>query len=195
MAAHKPNRRVQYTRTALRDALIDLICEKPLTHITVTDICTRADINRSTFYLHYQGVHELLAELEAEIIGQMEQQLSHTPSLHTLDSLVSFLDRLRQSPRKVRLFSALCGEQGDPHFVRRLQEKTYEAFQRGWDNTMPGTDEGRKRLIYSYIVSGIIAVLSAWMQGELSGLCAQEVIHTLEAIVDNGIHGVKNLIA
>ena len=64
MAAHKPNRRVQYTRTALRDALIDLICEKPLTHITVTDICTRADINRSTFYLHYQGVHELLAELD-----------------------------------------------------------------------------------------------------------------------------------
>ena len=50
MGEHKLNRRVQYTRTALREALIDLICEEPLASISVTDICARADINRSTFY-------------------------------------------------------------------------------------------------------------------------------------------------
>ena len=195
MPERKPNRRVQYTRRALREALIDLVCEKPLSSISITDICARADINRSTFYLHYQGIHDLLGEIEAHIIEQMEQQLTCTPTIETLHSLVDFLERMRQSPRNVKLFSALCGEQGDPHFVRRLQEMAYEAFQRGWNNTMPGTAEGRKRLIYSYIVSGIIAVLSAWMQGELDDLRAQDVIHTLEAIVRDGIRGVKNLIA
>lgn len=68
MGEHKLNRRVQYTRTALREALIDLICEKPLASISVTDICARADINRSTFYLHYQGVHELLGEIENQLL-------------------------------------------------------------------------------------------------------------------------------
>ena len=47
------NRRVQFTKTALRDAMLELISEKPLTSITVKDVCARADINRSTFYLHY----------------------------------------------------------------------------------------------------------------------------------------------
>ena len=44
MPERKPNRRVQYTRRALREALIDLICEKPLSSISITDICARADI-------------------------------------------------------------------------------------------------------------------------------------------------------
>ena len=58
------NRRVQFTKTALRDAMIELICEKPLTSITVKDVCARADINRSTFYLHYKDVDSLLVAVE-----------------------------------------------------------------------------------------------------------------------------------
>ena len=91
MAEQKLNRRVQYTRRALREALIDLVSEKPLANITITDICARADINRSTFYLHYQGVHELLGEIEDHIIAHIETQLLQTPSLQTLDTLVNFL--------------------------------------------------------------------------------------------------------
>ena len=46
MPETKNNRRVRFTRSALREALIDLILEKPLVSITVKDICARADINR-----------------------------------------------------------------------------------------------------------------------------------------------------
>ena len=62
------NRRVQFTKTALRDAMIELICEKPLTSITVKDVCARADINRSTFYLHYKDVDSLLVAVEDYVI-------------------------------------------------------------------------------------------------------------------------------
>ena len=80
MAEQKTNRRVQQTKTALREALIDLTGEKPLADITVTDLCARADINRSTFYLHYQGVHALLSEIEEQIIARIEEQLVGDPA-------------------------------------------------------------------------------------------------------------------
>ena len=46
------SRRTQYTRRALRDALIELLADKPLARITVRELCERADVNRSTFYAH-----------------------------------------------------------------------------------------------------------------------------------------------
>ena len=60
MPETKNNRRVRFTRSALREALIDLILEKPLVSITGKDICARADINRSTFYLHFKDVTDIL---------------------------------------------------------------------------------------------------------------------------------------
>ena len=77
MPETKNNRRVRFTRSALREALIDLILEKPLVSITVKDICARADINRSTFYLHFKDVTDILRTTEDEIIEHMRE---HTPT-------------------------------------------------------------------------------------------------------------------
>ena len=60
MPEKKVSRRVLYTRNALRDAFIDLITEQPLSDITVTDICARADINRSTFYYHFVDKQDVI---------------------------------------------------------------------------------------------------------------------------------------
>ena len=43
------DRRTKYTKSVIREALFDLLKEKPLAKVTVTDICKLADINRSTF--------------------------------------------------------------------------------------------------------------------------------------------------
>ena len=57
------NRRVRMTKRLLQDALLELLEEKSLEKITVTQVCSKADVNRSTFYAYYQDVGELLSEL------------------------------------------------------------------------------------------------------------------------------------
>ena len=47
------DRRSLRTRTALRDALLGLIAERGWDEIAVQDLCERANIGRSTFYLHF----------------------------------------------------------------------------------------------------------------------------------------------
>jgi len=54
------DRRVVRTRTALYDALVALIREKPYDAITVEDILARANVGRSTFYAHFTSKDDLL---------------------------------------------------------------------------------------------------------------------------------------
>jgi AcrR family transcriptional regulator len=63
-----PDRRVQRTRTSLRDALIGLAREKPYDAIAVKEILHRANVGRSTFYTHFRDKDELLASGIQEIV-------------------------------------------------------------------------------------------------------------------------------
>ena len=47
------SRRTQMTRRLIRTALIELMGEKTFERITIKELCERADVNRTTFYLHY----------------------------------------------------------------------------------------------------------------------------------------------
>ena len=63
--SRKPDRRVQRTRDALGDALIDLMQERPFESITVQDILDRAGVGRSTFYTHFRDKNDLfLSDVE-----------------------------------------------------------------------------------------------------------------------------------
>ena len=54
----------KYFNTAIKMdlALISLLKKKPFDYITVSEICQEAGVNRSTFYLHYETIGDLLAE-------------------------------------------------------------------------------------------------------------------------------------
>ena len=50
------------TATKMDLALISLLKKKPFEYITVSEICETASVNRSTFYLHYETISDLLDE-------------------------------------------------------------------------------------------------------------------------------------
>lgn len=54
------DRRIKRTRTAVFNAILDLMVEKDASKITVLELCKRADINKSTFYLHYKSMDDCL---------------------------------------------------------------------------------------------------------------------------------------
>ncbi len=52
------DKRILKTRTAIFNAIFDLSTEKELEKITVVELCEKAKINKSTFYLHYKGIDD-----------------------------------------------------------------------------------------------------------------------------------------
>lgn len=54
------DRRIKRTKAAVFNAMLDLMVEKDASKITVLELCKRADINKSTFYLHYKSMEDCL---------------------------------------------------------------------------------------------------------------------------------------
>lgn len=75
----KPDRRVQRTRQALRNALLELIQEKEYDSISVEEITQQANLGRATFYLHYKDKEDLLVDEFNEIVNERARVLSEIP--------------------------------------------------------------------------------------------------------------------
>ena len=67
MAKSTLDRRTKYTKMGLQNSLFELLKQKSIDKITVTDICHLADINRGTFYYYYTDVIDLLNQIENEL--------------------------------------------------------------------------------------------------------------------------------
>lgn len=70
MAEKKEYRSSIRSRRMIREAFKELLREKEFGKITVTDIVTRADLNRSTFYAHYPDIHGVVEEIQDDIISR-----------------------------------------------------------------------------------------------------------------------------
>ena len=66
--AEKVDRRIRKTKAQLRRGLARLMQEKSINEITVKELVDEVDINRSTFYLHYTDIYQMLQKIEEEVI-------------------------------------------------------------------------------------------------------------------------------
>ena len=88
-------------------ALADLLQEKPLDKITVTDVVNRAQINRGTFYAHYSDIPDVINHLIMSIFSTIEQAISEEPKQFSdiphvlLQRIQSFLEEDMEFCKKV----------------------------------------------------------------------------------------------
>ena len=75
MTMMRPDRRISRTRRQLRDALLGLIVEKGYDAVTVEDITQRADLGRTTFYLHFHDKEELLLKSLESVAEELKTQI------------------------------------------------------------------------------------------------------------------------
>lgn len=71
MAENAEGRRVKMTKALLKSSLIELMKTKSIHTISIKEICTGADINRSTFYRHYNTQYDLYDEIVHELLASL----------------------------------------------------------------------------------------------------------------------------
>ncbi len=73
-----------YTANCMDEALLQFLSKKEYPYITIKEICNTALVNRSTFYLHYESMDDLLAEtiekINAEFLSVFDEKLKEIPS-------------------------------------------------------------------------------------------------------------------
>ena len=69
--------RIEKTRQNIINAFIELRSHKELEKITIKELCEKAQINKSTFYSHYQDIYDLSDTLETEVVSSIMENLNH----------------------------------------------------------------------------------------------------------------------
>lgn len=77
----------QNTKIMLAETLLSLLEKKPISKITVSEIVNLCDINRKTFYYHFQDVYDLL---EWHLDNEMQKAISTIDPLNDLNSTINF---------------------------------------------------------------------------------------------------------
>ena len=131
----KVDRRVSRTRRLLRDALFALILEKGFDAVTVEEITNRADLGRTTFYLHYRDKEDLLMESIGELVDDLIEQMARLPveewRLETGDANFTpspaILLPFQHVADNARLYRVILRGEGTYSVSRRLREIIVQA--------------------------------------------------------------------
>ena len=173
--------RIKKTKRAIRSAFYELIKEKPLEKITVREIAERAEINKTTFYAHYETVYDLVDQLEQEAVAEVISQLNTAQGL--LSSPRAFVKEIYTLLSKNQLctefFSAPAMAQFTAHLHNAILEKVK---QDGIDSTQYENIGA----VLVFIFNGI-----AGLQASVPEL-AEAQLDTIATFVEGGVKVLTN---
>ncbi len=167
----KENRRVRYTRMALRESLLSLLQENPLSKITVSRICEQADVNRSTFYLYYKDAYDLLEQIENELFEQIFQAVdSATPLLPNEEMFQRVYEIIYKNRDLCRV---IFGEYGDKAFLRKVGNIYRDHLLREWRRLARNLDETTLTYLHTFSAFTNIGIMEQWIAGDFHETPAQ----------------------
>lgn len=181
----KTDARVRYTKRVIKDSLLQLLKEKPIQKITVKELCALAEINRATFYTHYRDAFDLLAQVENELFADITTSV--LGRLDNMDNLTGEVFRVVERNRE--LFKVLF-EHGDHQFLTRLMEITRAKTLANWRKQYPRAAPRHLDYLYTFILSGAMAVIRQWVSTEAEDI-PFDLVGLAKIVSDVGLRGKK----
>ena len=177
MSQRKPDRRVQRTRSQLRDALMSLIPEKGYDAVTIEDITERADLGRTTFYLHYKDKDELLMQsLEAVYDDLVTQINARTIEDWVANGQGPWTLAFQHAEENARFYQIIISGQGGGVIKQQVQayiaataKETIgaRAQELGTSPSIPID------VLSNYIASSLLGLIAWWLEEERPFTAAQ----------------------
>ena len=156
------------SRRMIREAYTQLLKEKELSKITVTDIVNRADINRATFYAHYPDVRGVTEEIENEIIDKMLDVLKEFQFTNFFNNPAPLLLKLsRYLEEDIEFYRTLVKTNGSEIFMEKLKNVFTDHMLNYSDipESIRYTDFVKLRVCY--FAGGIVNLYKQWFRGDL----------------------------
>lgn len=188
MAYEKADHRVKYTKMVIKNSLLELMREHPISKVTVTDICKKADINRNTFYSHYANQFELLSNIEDELYEEIRQVVGHTMNLEASGKLSYEICKYIKANSNI--CEVLFSENGDKDLLERILYISHDLNIEKWKKEVKHIDQKLFDNWYTFTSYGSIAIIKKWVN---SGM--KESPSKIAAFIDKATEAVpKNFI-
>ncbi len=168
----------KYFNTALRmdKALLELLHTKDFEFITVKEICEKAGVNRSTFYLHYETLGDLLNESIAYMNNNFQSYFNDESRLNineiatadiehlyliTPQYLLPYLSYIKENKRLFKTVISKANVLGSRDNFNFLFKDVFAPIMSRFN-----IPENEKMFVISFYINGIIAIIKLWLAGD-----------------------------
>lgn len=155
---------------------MELLSRKDLQFITVKEICAEAGVNRSTFYLHYETIGDLLSECVEMINRQFVDHMAVSSEdvaaainevpldklkFATADYLIPYLEYIKANRRlfktAIENYSALQMDRNYSALRKHVFIPVLDRFE---------VAEAERKYLLAFYLNGFMAIITEWLEGD-----------------------------
>ncbi len=186
MKTKRTDRRIEKTIKATETAYFELLSEKKNDRITITELADRANIDRKTFYLHYNSVDDVIDRHSRATVARIMAELENKGFFNdVLDVSVFFETVLAVREEELQEFEVLQ----DPeitalawrHAENNLKDMLSDIAYRFFDEPDPEME-----LSIKFYTAGIMSIFVSYIRQEID-IDPHELVRILSDLTENGI--------
>ena len=163
---------------ALETALVRILVDTPVSDITIQRLCDEANINRSTFYLHFHDLGELIQFIESDIKENISFHLASKEGLEVkLESLMEYIKERRL------FFRVFLDPKNQGEVKRFLDQHVLEAIEAEYDL---GANPTTRKYLSAFIISGLCFMTFEWIQANCD-ISPNNLTELMMRFVENGV--------
>ena len=147
------------SKTMIKEALLDLMVEKPFDKITITDIVKKADINRGTFYAHYDNTSEVLRSISASVIDEIASVFKAKNNSDALWNPRGYLKQISDFfLTNPNYFARLVATDKISEVLNDARHSAIEKILNDLGTDLPDSARAQLAILLDYSISGITAL-------------------------------------
>lgn len=182
----KQDLRIRRTYKLLRDALIELIQEKPFEKISVTNICDRAMVHRATFYAHFEDKYQLLEYCVRDLLTVFDEipVTEHSVSGYK-EYFMNVARRILEHMLKHRDVYVSFLKQNNATFEQIMSHDIYEKLCVKYDSCIKhGVKLDVPKEIFASYYSGACSSLAIWWVKNDMPISPEELVVYLDVMTE-----------
>lgn len=154
------DRRVRYTKMVLCDSMLDLLKNKSLNQISITELCKAADINRNTFYKHYNTPYEIIREMEDEMFTALMESIKDFDNVNDI-----ILASCRTMERDKKMSVIIFSETDSSSLLSKALSSFRNTDMTAQMNNGATLQKAFQDKLYLFGEQGTIAIMKDWVLG------------------------------
>lgn len=186
MKTNRTDRRIEKTIKATETAYFELLSEKKNDRITITELADRANIDRKTFYLHYNSVDDVIDRHSRATVARIMAELENKGFFNdVLDVSVFFETVLAVREEELQEFEVLQDPEISAlawrHAENNLKDMLSDIAYRFFDEPDPEME-----LSIKFYTAGIMSIFVSYIRQEID-IDPHELVRILSDLTENGI--------
>lgn len=179
------DKRIIKTKNSIRKAFLELVRDKEVENISISELTQHAHITRSTFYMYYSSVTDVRDDIEDEILqnlskimGEADLAASILNPLPLLSAMAQEIVRYDENNRYI-----LCGRNSG-RLLEKLNQRVVDAFMKVLGQA--GGDVSRSKYVAAFFSAGICESFKLWYNHQ-SSLSLEELCQKISNLVRKGL--------